>query len=157
MMELTDPLTELPSDETLRRALAAAHLSRFTQGLLSTGLIEDIHDGPVTLLAPMDEAFQSMPWKFEELLFDERLLEARFDLFEYLVVRGTAAAEGLRASHPTLHGEPVRLGNRLAYGRFGAARVLRTIERRGIVIHVLEQCIYPWDPKLLRVARSSLR
>lgn len=152
-MNHIEPLTEPASDGTLRKALSVARVARFTRGLLSTGLIEDIHDSAVTLLAPSDDAFQTMPWRFEELLFDEQLLEARFDLFEYLVVRGRVGVEGVRASYRTFNREHVRLGNRLVYGRFGAARVLRTVERGSLVIHVLEQCVYPWDPKLFRVKR----
>lgn len=147
-MELTQRMVDQPSEGALRRALSAAPLTRFSQGLLSTGLVEDLQDGPFTLLAPTDEAFASMPWRFDDLLFETHLLEARFDLFEYLVVRGRVGAEGERSSYVTLNGERVRLGNRLAFGRFGAARVLRTIEAQNILVHVLEQCIYPWDPKL---------
>lgn len=145
-LELAQPVA---GNDALRRALATAPLARFSHGLLATGLLEDFREGgPFTLLAPTNEAFSGMPWTFEDLLFDPAYLDERFDIFEYLVLRGRIGAEGPRAAHVTLHGESVRLGNRLVYGRFGAARVLESVECGTILLHVLEQCVYPWDPKL---------
>lgn len=155
-MQLTSIQDPSQADRSsLRAALSLAPLARFSQGLLATGLVEDIQEGrgPFTLLAPTDEAFSTLPWIFEDLFFDRYMIEARFDLFEYLVVRERALADGTRMSHVTLQGESVRLGNRLAYGRYGAARVLQTLESGPVVIHVLEQCIFPWDPKLWLVDR----
>ena len=131
-------------------------LARFSQGLLCTGLLDDLRASePFTLLAPVDDAFEGMPFSYDALLFDERLVEARFDLFEYLVVRGTADAEGPRTAHATLHGEPVRLGRGLAFGRFGAARVLRSFVSGPALVHVLDQVLFPVYPRLYMVDRSA--
>lgn len=154
-MQLTSTLDPPPADSgSLRTALSIAPLARFSRGLLATGLIEDVQDGgPFTLLAPTNEAFEGMPWSFYDLLFDDRLLEPRFDLFEYLVVPGRVGVEGVRTPHPTLQGRSVRLGKQLAFGCFGAARILQSLETELIVVHVLEQCIFPWDPKLCLTER----
>lgn len=140
------PPSVTTSDGTLRRALAT--LGRFTQGLLATGLVEDVRErGPFTLLAPVDEAFDTLPWRFEDLLLTQDLLDERFDLFEYHVVRGLADAGGPRASWSTLHGELVRIGRGLVLGRYGASRILRTVTSESLRVHVLEQCIFPVFPK----------
>lgn len=132
-------------------------IGRFTQGLLATGLRDDLRTNePFTLLAPVDDAFDRMPFSFEDLLFDERLVEARFDLFEYLVLRGTVDAQGPRTAHVTMQGEPVRLGRGLVFGRFGAARVLRTFASGQVLVHVLDQCVFPVYPRLYMVENDAM-
>ncbi len=124
-------------------------IRRFSTGLLATGLVDDLREqAPHTVLAPVDAAFDGLPFSFDDLLYDERLVEARFDLFEYLVLRGTADAWAPRAAHVTLHGEPIRLGRGLVLGRFGAARVLRSFATGHVLVHVLDQCVFPVYPRL---------
>lgn len=127
-------------------------IRRFSTGLLATGLVDDLRaQADHTVLAPVDAAFDGLPFSFDDLLFDERLVEARFDLFEYLVVRGTVEADAPRAAHVTLQGERVRIGRGLVLGRFGAARVLRSFVTGHVLVHVLDQCVFPVYPRLYMV------
>lgn len=131
-------------------------LRRFSQGLLGTGLLDDLRAaGPHTLLAPVDPAFDVLPFSYEDLLFDERLVEARFDLFEYLVLRGSVEAHGPPTLHVTLHGEPVRLGGGLVSGRFGDARILRTFASATALVHVIDRCVFPVEPASYVVETES--
>lgn len=127
-------------------------ITRFSQGLLATGLLDDLRTaGATTLLAPVDEAFDGLPFPFDALLYDPRWVEARFDVFEYLVVRGAVEAHGPRTPHVTMQGEPVRVGRGLVFGRFGAARILRSFASGPVLVHVLDQCVFPVYPRLYMV------
>lgn len=153
-----DPSPERPSAavapvvELLRRLVVSERLGRYSHGLLATGLLDDLRtEGPYTLLAPVDEAFDSLPFAFDELLYDDRLVEARFDLFEYLVARGSIDADDARQPYATVNGEHVRIGRGLVFGRYGAARVLKSVPAEGLVVHVLDQCVFPVFPRLYMV------
>lgn len=153
-MELagTHPPVRLVSGGAAWKPPPSAQIGRYSQGLLATGLREDLRTyGRHTLLAPVDDAFDRMPFTFDELLYDERLVEARFDVFEYLVVPGTIEAHGPRTAHASVQGEPVRIGRGLVFGRFGAARVLRSFEAGRLLVHVLDQCVFPVYPRLYMV------
>ena len=139
----TPPFT-LPS---LWGPLHAQGLRRFSRGLLATGLFEDLRSGdPFTLLAPLDAAFDSLPFSFDDLLLQPSLVEARFDIFEYLVLRGHVTSLPTRGAYPTLEGELVRLAPNLALGRFGASRILHTFVTGPVIVHILEQCLFPIFP-----------
>lgn len=141
---------------SVEKALRDAGLVRFSRGLAIAGLYEDIADaGTTTLLAPVDAAFDGLPWPYEQLVGSRELLEACFDLFEYLVLRGTADAAAPRATHATLHGELVRIGRRLVLGRYGASRVLSTFPVGACTVHVLEMCVFPVFPGEYMVVRSA--
>lgn len=139
------------------RPPASEPLRRFSHGLLGTGLLDDLRaTGPYTLLAPVDAAFDDLPFSYEDLLFDEQLVEARFDLFEYLVLRGAVDAHGPRQLHVTLQGEPVRLGGGVVSGGFGAARILRSFSSEAGPVHVIDRCVFPVDPGRYMVEVDSL-
>lgn len=157
MNELATPFLYSGIEEALR----SAGLTRFARGLNATDLFQDIVEGgTMTLLAPVDAAFEALSLPFDELITSPDAFEARFDLFEYLVLRGPSDASGSRATHATLHGELVRLGRNLVLGRYGASRVLDTFTCGGCMVHVLEQCVFPVFPGdyvVMRTAKGSLR
>ena len=122
-------------------------LGRTTRGLAATALLDDLHvGGPYTLLAPVDAAFDALPWSFEELLHDPRLVEPRFDLFEYLVVRGLVGARDDGAPRTTLHGDTVCIREGLVLGRSGVARVLLSRPLARGVVHVIDRVLMPIEP-----------
>jgi uncharacterized surface protein with fasciclin (FAS1) repeats len=139
----------------LRALMAREPVGRYVQGLLATGLLDDLRtSGPHTLLAPVDEAFDRLPFAYDSLLFDDHLIEAKFDIFEYLVLRGAIRASGPRVAHASLQGERVRVGRSLVFGRFGAARVLRSFVSGGVALHVIDQCIFPIFPRLYMLGNA---
>jgi uncharacterized surface protein with fasciclin (FAS1) repeats len=140
---------------TLHEALRDADLGCFARGLAVADLYADIAGGPTAVLAPIDAAFDSLPWPFEELLTSEELLEPCIDLFEYHVLRGPVVRD--KVTQVTLHGELLRFGRDLVLGRYGAARVLSTFTVGSCTVHVLEQCVFPIPPEeyLLTPGSSS--
>jgi uncharacterized surface protein with fasciclin (FAS1) repeats len=122
----------------------------FTQGLIRTCLHEDLAGGaPHTLLAPLDNARCPLPCSVEQLLHDEQLHDARFDVFEYLVVRGHVDAEAPRRSWDTLQGTPVQIGGGFVFGISGAARIVRTIKQGHLVLHLLDAWVLPLPAEAL--------
>jgi hypothetical protein len=130
---------------TLEQALHAADLGRFARGLAIADLYADIGSDAATILAPVDPAFDALPWLFEELVTSEELFEPCIDLFEYCVLRGPFARD--KVTQVTLHGELLRFGRDLVLGRFGASRVLSTFTVGACTVHVLEQCVLPVHPE----------
>jgi|688.fasta_scaffold1110474_1 uncharacterized surface protein with fasciclin (FAS1) repeats len=130
---------------TLEEALRDADLGRFARGLVVAELHADIAAGPTTILAPIDSAFDALPWPFEEFVSSEELIEPCIDLFEYHVLRGPVVRD--KMTQVTLHGELVRFGRDLVLGRYGAARVLSTFTVGSCTVHVLEQCVFPVPPE----------
>jgi uncharacterized surface protein with fasciclin (FAS1) repeats len=131
---------------TLEQALRDADLGRFAQGLKIADLYADIASGGATaVLAPIDAAFDALPWPFDELVTSEELVEPCIDLFEYHVLRGPFVRD--KITQITLHGELVRFGRDLVLGRFGASRVLSTFTVGACTVHVLEQCVFPVPPE----------
>ena len=152
---LTTEIASLPGP--LPPPLPLEGTDRFVAGLAVTGLLEDLRGGPHTLLAPTDDAFDRLPWTFDRMLSDPDLVEARFDLFEYHVLRGTFDARGPKEERVTVHGETLRLGSGLVFGRYGAARILRTTTWHGARVHVIDQCVFPVFPRVYLVASGSAR
>ena len=119
-------------------------LSRCLAGFLATDLVTDLaENGPFTLIAPFDAAFDALPWRFEDLLAGDALIEERFELFEYCVIPGVVLADGPLQSWPTLNGERIRLGQRTVIGVAGAARIVASVRWRGALVHAIDSCVLP--------------
>ncbi len=125
-------------------AVRRAPLNHFFEGLARTGLLADVEEGLHTLLAPVDAAFDKLPWAFEELYGSDALVEERIGLFEYSVARGVHSARAPKSPVATLEGRFVILGGGRVYGRYGAARVLDTFIARNTLVHVLDECVSPF-------------
>jgi len=116
-------------------------VDRTLAGLSAAGLIEDLERGPFTLLAPVDHAYEALPWSFDALLRRPDLVEPRFDLFEYMVVPGRIASGPTIAR--TLEGAAVLVGATHVLGRHGSARIVTTVELGNVLVHVLDACLHP--------------
>ena len=126
----------------------AGDIDRFLAGLVETDLVTDLAEGHHTLLAPVNAAFDPTPWPFERLLRDDELLEERFDLFEYLVVRGVHGASGPGVRLATISGPLVTLGDHQVVGERGVAHVLDSLIWRNALVHVIDACVYQTvDPR----------
>ena len=123
-------------------------VDRVLAGLAAVGLLDDMQGRPHTLLAPIDRAFDVLPWSFERFLTDARLVEARFDLFEYCVVPSLLRSESDPRPVGTLEGTTVLIGHTHVLGRHGGARILTTVELPLLVVHVLDACVLPRPPEI---------
>jgi len=124
---------------------AAPSLRRFIAGLFGTDLVTDIRArSPHTLIAPVDPAFDRLHWSFDQLLWNDDLVEPRFDLFEYLVIPGLhlGALPELETVR-TVQGEPIRIGAGLVLGRHGVGRILATTTWEDSLVHVVDACVLP--------------
>lgn len=140
---MTPARTTQPNDLSHPPAGMGGVLQRYFQGLKQTDLLDDVLTAPHTLLAPIDDAFDALPWRFSDLLESRDLFEERFDLFEYLVVRGVHGAHGPAAPIVTLEGSAVAIGHGLVVGTSGTARVLHSFIWNRTLVHMLDRCIFP--------------
>lgn len=120
-------------------------IQRCLSGLRVTDLIADLEGGggPHTVIAPIDAAFDELPWSFDRLLTDESLLEPRFDLFEYHVIRGACDAEVPLHVRKTLQGETLVIGSGIVVGHQGVAKILASGMWHGALVHAVDRCVLP--------------
>ncbi|MBL8607194.1 MAG: fasciclin domain-containing protein [Myxococcales bacterium] len=135
------------------RAPALDGERRFAEGLRATGLFDDLCAlGPYTVLAPVDDAFDAMPWPFASLLGHPDLVEARFDVFEHHVIPGVVDPRDGASIRATLHGSMVAFRDGVILARGGAARVLASRPFDNGVVHVIDRVLLPVDPESYGVA-----
>ncbi len=110
-----------------------------TAGLVSTLKSE----GPLTVFAPTDEAFDKLPQgTVEGLLKDREKLSA---ILKYHVVQGKMMAKNVadQKSLKTVQGKELAVDT-TAGVKVGTARVLKTdIEARNGVIHIIDSVLLP--------------
>ena len=136
-------LAGISSDDRSKRAQYVP-LQRCIAGFHLTDLVRDIRlGGPYTLIAPVDGAFDELPWSYESLLADDELVEPLFDLFEYLVIPGACDGDGPIRSWLTLQGEKIRVGRGYVLGRRGVGRILATVSWKGSLVHAVDACVFP--------------
>ena len=131
-------------------------LTGYMRGLCATDLIEELRDRPSTLIAPTQDALKRLPVPFEHLLFDPALVEARFDFFEYSVVRGVYFAHLARRPVLTLQGAPLEIGENRVVGRYGGANVVRSFVDDALLVHVVDGLVLPSAPNWSTPARASV-
>jgi hypothetical protein len=138
-----DSVGSSPVSERSERALYVP-LQRCLAGFHLTDLVRNVRaGGPHTLIAPIDRAFDRLPWSFDQLIADDALIHPRFDLFEYFAVVGACDADAPLETFLTLQGEKIRIGCGLVIGREGVARILATTEWKGIQVHAVDACVMP--------------
>lgn len=143
------------TNEALLGATFFPSIQRCLKGLLRTDLVGDLGGSqPHTLIAPLDAAFEELPWDFDRLLSDEALLEPCFDLLEYLVIPGRHESDAPMRPCATLQGEALLIGSGMVLGHDGVASVLATASWRGTMVHVVDRCIFP--STILRFAQQPL-
>jgi uncharacterized surface protein with fasciclin (FAS1) repeats len=129
-------------------------LATCAHGFIATGLMSELGDGDsITLFLPRREALLHLPWKIEQLLLDESLVEERFDLFEYTIVSGLLDAQADQEA-TSLQGERVRVRGGKVFGRFGSASIIESIRARNGIAHILDSCLLPVDPAAYAAASA---
>lgn len=122
--------------------------ARFGAGLRATGLLDDLcTQGPYTVLAPVDEAFDAMPWPFAALLGHPELVEARFDVFEHHVLQGVVDPRDGTSIRASLQGSMLAFRDGVILARGGVARVLASRPFERGVVHVIDRVLVPVDPE----------
>ena len=122
----------------------ALDLGRCFRGLQRAELLVDLATGgPYTLVAPVDDAFDRMPWPFDRLIDDDGLIEPCVDLFEYSVIHGVAPAAGPVRRMGTLRGEAIHVGEGVIIGPGNTARIVASVHVEGFMVHITRDCVLP--------------
>jgi uncharacterized surface protein with fasciclin (FAS1) repeats len=148
-----DQLTE-PARDIVATAIAAGNFTIFVAGIKAAGLTESLAaNGPFTVFAPTDAAFQKLPAStYDELLRDTWKLAA---ILNYHVVPGQVTANDLKAGEVmTLHGATLMSMPSSSSGlRVNEARVVTAdlVASNGI-IHAIDAVLLPENWQLAAAA-----
>ena len=138
--------TEMADESNIiETAVAAGDFTTLASLLESAGLAETLAgEGPFTVFAPTDEAFEAVPQETLDALAEDRdMLRA---VLLYHVVEGEARASDVASmrSAETLNGDSVRLRASGDTVRVDAARVVKAdVTASNGVIHVIDEVLIP--------------
>jgi len=148
-----------PAKDIVETAVDAGSFRKLAAALGAAGLVEPLRgDGPFTVFAPADAAFEALPeQELARLLSDE----GRPDLRRLLTFHGvpgriTASALLTMGRAETLNGQPLRL--RVEDGRLRvneATVVTADIACRNGVIHVIDRVLLPEQRSIVEIAASN--
>lgn len=143
-----------PARDIIETAIAAGNLTIFVAGVAAAGLTESLAaEGPFTVFAPTDAAFQKLPARaYDELLKDTWKLKA---ILNYHVVQGQVTAKDLKAGEVmTRHGATLMSMPSSSSGlRINEARVVEAdlVASNGI-IHAIDAVLLPVNCQLATAA-----
>ena len=130
-------------------AVEADDFNLLVEALQATGLDAALQgDGPFTVLAPTDEAFEALGEELERLLQKENIQEL-VDILSYHVVPAEAYAESVveMEEAPTVLGTPIGImvdNGTVTLSGANSAQVIQTdIEASNGVIHVIDTVLLP--------------
>lgn len=128
-------------------AVASDSFTTLTAALKAGGLVEALQaDGPFTVFAPTDEAFEKLPEGTLESLLKTENKEKLVAILKYHVVSGEVMAEKAMTltEAETLNGENVSIEKKEDGLYVGGAKVVKAdLETENGVIHVVDSVILP--------------
>jgi uncharacterized surface protein with fasciclin (FAS1) repeats len=138
--------TEMMEESNIvETAVAAGDFATLASLLERAGLAETLAgEGPFTVFAPTDEAFEAVPQETLDALAEDR--EKLRAVLLYHVVEGEARASDVASmrSAETLNGDSVRLRASGDTVRVDAARVVKAdVDASNGVIHVIDEVLIP--------------
>jgi uncharacterized surface protein with fasciclin (FAS1) repeats len=143
-----------PARNIVETAIAAGNFTIFVAGIKAAGLSEWLAaDGPFTVFAPTDAAFQKLPASaYDVLLKDTCKFQA---ILNYHIVDGQVTAKDLKAGEVmTRHGTTLMSTPSSSSGlRVNAARIVRAdlVASNGI-IHAIDAVLLPENWQLAAAA-----
>jgi len=130
-------------------AVQADDFNILVDALQATGLDTALQgEGPFTVLAPTDEAFEALGDELNRLLQEENIEELA-DILSYHVITAEAYAEDVAGmtEAPTVQGQPISIsaeeGTVTVSGSNSAQVVQTDIEASNGVIHVIDTVLLP--------------
>ncbi|MEQ9461423.1 MAG: fasciclin domain-containing protein [Phycisphaeraceae bacterium] len=146
------------ADEVVERdlvevAVATGKFSKLVNAVIAAGLADALKgEGPLTVFAPTDAAFEALGSEAYEALLRPENREKLVAVLTYHVVSGRVLAGDLRddRSYETLNGAGVRVDLDGEGGpRVNASRIVVTdVAARNGVIHVIDRVLLPPDPSM---------
>ncbi|QGJ70346.1 Uncaracterized surface protein containing fasciclin [Planctomycetales bacterium 10988] len=133
------------SKDIVETAVSAGSFNTLAQALEAAGLVEALQgDGPFTVFAPTDEAFENLPpGALENLLQNPEKLKS---VLTYHVVSGKVPAKKAMklSSAPTLNGQSIEISTQGDMVMINQAKVIKAdIHCSNGIIHVIDQVILP--------------
>ena len=142
-----EPTSEVPdAGEDSLASVAADNesLNTFTIALEAAGLTETFsQEGPMTVFAPSDEAFEALPdGLMEQLLSDQETLTR---ILAYHVIAGDVTSDQIQSGAvPTAEGNPIEVqAGTDAITVNGASVVEADLEAENGVMHIIDEVILP--------------
>lgn len=133
--------------DIVETAVAAESFETLTAALKAGGLVEALQgDGPFTVFAPTDEAFDALPEGTLDMLLKPENKEKLVAILKYHVVSGSVMAEKAMTltEAETLNGENVSIEKKDDGLYVGGAKVVKPdIKTSNGVIHVVDKVILP--------------
>lgn len=145
--DIVDTAVEAGSFNTLVAAVKAAGLVDALKG-----------EGPLTVLAPTDEAFAKLPAGTVETLLKPENKQQLIDVLTFHVIPGKAKANTVRKldSAKSLNGQQIEIGFTEASLTIDGAKLVGTdIECSNGVIHVIDSVILPASDNIPAVAEKA--
>jgi uncharacterized surface protein with fasciclin (FAS1) repeats len=150
----TAPSTDAPQAMTLKQAAAATGmLARMTEATKLAGLDNpEVDVGPLTLLAPSDEAFNSLPQDIRDKLLAPENRALLTDLLLFHAVPGLYPTERLLKAKvrnytiSAIDGSPIEINKRKKTGEIdiAGARIIRSdVTATDGIIHVIDKVLIP--------------
>jgi len=136
-----------PAADIVDTAVAAGDFSTLAAALGAAGLVETLKgEGPFTVLAPTDAAFDKLPEGTVESLLEPENKEKLISILTYHVLPGEALAKDVvkLSEATTVQGSKVRIRVKKGKVKVDNAKVVATdIRCSNGVIHVIDSVILP--------------
>lgn len=147
------PPAEAPKVMNLKEAAAATGmLMKMTEATKLAGLDNpEVDVGPLTLLAPSDDAFNALPQDIRDKLLAPENRALLTDLLLYHAVPGLYPAERLLKAKvrnytiSAIEGSPIEINKRMKTGEINiaGARIIRSEIASDGIIHVIDKVLIP--------------
>jgi uncharacterized surface protein with fasciclin (FAS1) repeats len=144
---------EAPKVMNLKEAAAATGmLAKMTEATKLAGLDNpEVDVGPLTLLAPSDEAFDALPQEMRDKLLAPENRALLTDLLLYHAIPGLYPTERLLKAKvrnytiSAIDGSPIEINKRMKTGEISiaGAKIIRTETASDGIIHVIDKVLVP--------------
>ncbi|MDP2584513.1 MAG: fasciclin domain-containing protein [Candidatus Palauibacterales bacterium] len=142
-----DARATLPSTDIVETAAAAGTFKTLLAAAQAAGRVETLEgEGPFTIFAPTDEAFDALPEGTVKSLLEPANRDRSLAILTYHVVPGRMMAADVltRTSLKTIEGRSVRVQVKDGQPMIDEANIVRTdIVASSDVIHVIDKVLLP--------------
>lgn len=142
-----DARATLPSTDIVETAAAAGTFKTLLAAAQAAGRVETLEgEGPFTIFAPTDEAFDALPEGTVKSLLEPSNRDRSLAILTYHVVPGRMMAADVltRTSLKTIEGRSVRVQVKDGQPMIDEANIVRTdIVASSDVIHVIDKVLLP--------------
>jgi len=151
--------TQSHAQDIVDTAVAAGSFNTLVAAVKAAGLVDALKaDGPLTVLAPTDEAFAKLPPGTVETLLQPENKQQLIDVLTFHVIPAKVPANQVRKldGAKSLNGQQIDIGLQDGALTIDGAKLVKTdIECSNGVIHVIDQVILPSSDDIPTVATKA--